>query len=94
MLHPEVGGSRFGARVEELRRLGHNIEASRDPSGSALFRYRLVAEAGNVRHPEAPTMWRCTKCKTEIAIIASTTVSDEYAVGYCPTDGKAILQRL
>lgn len=97
LLKPDVGGSRFGARIEELRKLGHLIESSRDPGGSALFRYRLVEEAGNVPEPEpiraAPVLWECTKCGERIAMISATTISDRYATGHCPRDGKAILQR-
>jgi hypothetical protein len=35
-------GTRFGGRIEELRKAGHNIESRRDPSGAAVWEYRLV----------------------------------------------------
>jgi hypothetical protein len=35
-------GIRFGARLKDLRDAGHNIESRRDPSGAAVWEYRLV----------------------------------------------------
>jgi hypothetical protein len=37
-------GYRFGGRIEELRKAGHTIESRRDPSGAAVWEYRLVIE--------------------------------------------------
>jgi hypothetical protein len=37
-------GYRFGGRIEELRKAGHNIESRRDPSGAAVWEYRLIIE--------------------------------------------------
>jgi hypothetical protein len=38
-----IAGHRFGARVEELRRLGWRIDAERVANG--VFRYSLIREA-------------------------------------------------
>jgi hypothetical protein len=37
-------GYRFGGRIKDLRDAGHNIESRRDPSGAAVWEYRLVIE--------------------------------------------------
>jgi hypothetical protein len=37
-------GIRFGARIADLREAGHTIESRRDPSGAAVWEYRLVIE--------------------------------------------------
>jgi hypothetical protein len=41
---PDVGGLRFGGRIEELRKLGHHIEGRPDPSRrTQVWQYRWVA---------------------------------------------------
>ena len=46
----EVGGTRYGARVFELRHLyGHAIERRSARNGSAVDEYRLVTEPEQLR---------------------------------------------
>jgi hypothetical protein len=41
---PAVGGFRYGGRIEELRKLGHNIEGRPDPSRrTRVWQYRWIA---------------------------------------------------
>ena len=104
LLHPEVGGSRFGARIEELRRDGFNIERRRDPNGSALHQYRLVSSAKRIVEeaprmtepkPEAmqpaakPILWRCSICDYQTPVIEIPLLGN-FSVGYCPNEKKKV----
>jgi hypothetical protein len=41
---PDVGGLRYGGRIEELRKAGHNIEGRPDPSRrTRVWQYRYIA---------------------------------------------------
>jgi len=44
LMRPDVGGSRFSARIEELRRKDHVIEGRRSERG-AVWEYRLKKDA-------------------------------------------------
>jgi hypothetical protein len=47
-------GIRFGARLKDLRDAGHHIESRRDPSGAAVWEYRLlIADVA----PGQETLW-------------------------------------
>ena len=43
LMNAEVGGTRAGGRIEELRKAGHNIQ-SRPSKRSAVWEYMLVDE--------------------------------------------------
>lgn len=43
LMTAEVGGTRAGGRIEELRKAGHRIESRPDPlRRSAVWQYRLI----------------------------------------------------
>lgn len=57
LMQPSSGGGRFGARIEELRKDGWEIEARRHPDPKrAIWQYRLVAD--KVKHAG----WECSGC--------------------------------
>lgn len=91
LLHPAVGGSRFGARILELRKRGYNIERRSDPK-SAIHQYRLVSD-----NATAPTVVResvgdyeCTTCGYRVAIIG-TQLLGGYLETYCNNENKKAL---
>lgn len=57
LMQPSTGGGRFGARIEELRKDGWEIEARRHPDPKrAIWQYRLVdRKSSNLG-------WECSGC--------------------------------
>jgi len=50
LARPEVGGIRFGDRIEELRKLGYTIDSSEGVPGTTWRYYKLVARPGWVSY--------------------------------------------
>lgn len=92
LLHPSVGGSRFGARILELRKRGFSIDTRSDPDGSALHQYRLKndarVESATVR--ESVGDYECTGCGYRIAFAAKQLLGD-YTEAYCFGENKRAL---
>lgn len=44
-----AGGMRYGARLEELRKLGHDIETIRVDHARGAYEYRLIRLASEVK---------------------------------------------
>lgn len=81
----QTGGNRFGARLEELRRDGWNIESRRNPDPRiAQWQYRVViAELAQKK----AGFWGCTMCGDQVQdSIATTwqkTIDNRYVKGKC-----------
>lgn len=86
----EVGGSRFSARIEELREDGYKIEGKRNDR-FALWDYRLEMIQ---EKPLPPALWECTggSCHYQIAMVIPT-IAENYGTGYCPQHGKTTFRR-
>ncbi len=84
LLSWEVGGSRYSARIEELRKSGHHIESRPDPRPDhALWQYRLLRG----EQPAPPKeMWQCQGCKSvHEGQVGMGTVAENLRVGGCFT---------
>jgi hypothetical protein len=57
LMQPDCGGGRFGARIEELRKDGHIVEARPHPDPKRdIWQYRICDKA-------LPTgFWECSGC--------------------------------
>jgi len=82
-----VGGERFGARIEELRKEGHVIETRQNPDPSKkAWQYRLIVVDMSRRGG-----WVCTGCgaiEKDRNAITSNTISPNHAITYCVPCGK------
>ncbi|CAB4199542.1 hypothetical protein UFOVP1336_48 [uncultured Caudovirales phage] len=85
LLSPEVGGSRFSARIEELRKKGHRIEGKPDPRANhALWQYRILSGDGSAEEVAAKPKWACAGCKTVTDIpVGYQSVSDDFRIAAC-----------
>ena len=87
LLHVTVGGERFGARIEELRKDGYIIETRQNPDPSKKsWQYRLVVVDMNRRGG-----WICSGCgaiEKDRDKIVSNTISPNHATTYCVPCGK------
>lgn len=86
-----VGGSRFSARIEELREEGYVIEGRRNDR-YALWDYRLAMLQPI---PTPPTEWECTQkdCHYRVALVIPT-ISDYYGNAYCNVHGVQPFKRI
>lgn len=91
LLHPAVGGSRFGARILELRKRGYAIERRTDPK-SAIHQYRLVADNRIATQTVAESVgeFECTSCGYRVAM-ASKQLLGGYVETYCGNENKKAL---
>lgn len=63
LMQSDTGGGRFGARIEELRKDGFNIEGRRHPdSRRDIWQYRII----NINTKRAVGFWSCTSCGEEV----------------------------
>ena len=91
LLHPAVGGSRFGARILELRKRGYKIERRTDPK-SAIHQYRLSSDTRIETQTvvESVGEFECTGCGYRVAI-AGKQLLGGYVETYCGNENKKAL---
>jgi len=84
LLSWEVGGSRYSARIEELRKAGHHIESRPDPRPShALWQYRLLT--GEQPAP-LREVWQCQGCNSvQEGQVGMATLAEDLRIGGCYT---------
>jgi ribosomal protein L37AE/L43A len=59
IMQPDCGGGRFGARIEELRKDGYEIEARAHPDPKRdIWQYRICDKAAQ------SGFWECSVCGT------------------------------
>ena len=59
LMQPDCGGGRFGARIEELRKDGHAVEARPHPDPKRdIWQYRICDKAAT------NGFWECSRCGT------------------------------
>ena len=59
LMQPDCGGGRFGARIEELRKDGHAVEARPHPDPKRdIWQYRICDKASPAG------FWECSRCGT------------------------------
>jgi ribosomal protein L37AE/L43A len=84
LMQADTGGGRFGARIEELRKDGFEIEARRHPDPKRdIWQYRIIykkfAQDGD---------WRCITCNEVVsagfAVAYTDTLDPKTKSGYCP----------
>lgn len=94
LLHPAVGGSRFGARILELRKRGYNIERRSDPK-SALHQYRLVSDkrvdSSTVR--QSVGEYECMGCGYRI-VFGGKELLGGFIENYCGNENKRAVFKL
>jgi len=84
LMQSDTGGGRFGARIEELRKDGDEIEARRHPDPKrAIWQYRIIKIANSQTGD-----WLCATCRHPVssgfAASFSSTLADGIKSGYCP----------
>lgn len=82
----QTGGNRFGARLEELRKDGWQIESRRNPDPRvAQWQYKLVV--ASISEIKKSGFWACTMCGDQVTdAIAETwqkTIDNRYVMGKC-----------